>query len=53
MKMLLGSNIHKIEKVKEMDHRGIRLLAPEIKGASVNEVIVKFKYIEDHKGFRI
>ena len=51
MKMSLGSNIHVIEKVKEMDHHGsIILLDPEIKGASDNKVTVKFKDIKDHKG---
>ena len=45
--MSLSSNIH--EKVKEMDHHGNILLAPEIKGTSVNEVTMKFKDIEDHK----
>ena len=43
----LGSNIHDIEKVNKMDHHSTTL------SASVNEVIVKFKDIEDHKGFRI
>ena len=51
MKMSLGSNIHDIEKVivKEMDHHGSILLVPEIKGAPVNKVTVKFKDINDHK----
>ena len=45
--MSLSSNIH--EKVKEMDHHGSILLAPEIKGAPVNKVTMKFKDIKDHK----
>ena len=47
--MSLGSNIHDIEKVKEMDHHGSILLAPEIKVAPVNKVTMKFKDIKDHK----
>ena len=49
--MLLGSNIHDIKKVtvKEIDHHGSILLVPEIKGAPVNEVTMKFKDIKDHK----
>ena len=50
-KMSLDSNIYDIKKVNKMDHHGSTLLAPEIKGALVNNVTVKFGYIEYHKAF--
>ena len=51
--MSLDSNIHDIEKIKEMDHHGSTLLTPDIKGGTFNEIAMKFKDIEDHKGCRI
>ena len=46
-KMSLDSNIHDMEKLKEIDRRGSTSSAPETKGAPIDEVTVKFKDIED------